>query len=94
MKPDILKSIIIVISAALLIPVLFYLYLYVTALMDSKFTWKEMDLNNNGFVTFSEASYVSSSGARKIQVNGKECIEHFAYKDGLPVKIVCNDNVL
>tara|TARA_B100000809_G_scaffold249203_1_gene280221 strand:- start:59 stop:211 length:153 start_codon:yes stop_codon:yes gene_type:complete len=50
-----------------------------------------MDLDNNGFVTSGEADYVSSSGERDITVNGEKCIEYYAYKDGLPVKVVCSE---
>lgn len=52
-------------------------------------TLDELDLNRNGEVTFSEASYAASFGKRAIQVEGKQCTEYFAYKDGLPLKVVC-----
>jgi hypothetical protein len=52
-------------------------------------TWGELDLNKNGEVTFGEASYAASFGERTIQVDDKQCTEYFAYKDGLPLKVVC-----
>ena len=53
-----------------------------------------MDLDKNGFVSPSEADYISSSGQRVVIINGSACIEYFAYKDGLSVKIVCDEHAL
>jgi hypothetical protein len=51
--------------------------------------YRELDLNHDGQVSFGEVNYAASFGERAIQVNGQQCTEYFAYKDGLPLKVVC-----
>jgi hypothetical protein len=55
----------------------------------SPLSYAEMDINHDGKVEFSEADYASSYGERAIEKEGLTCIEYFAYKDGLPLKVVC-----
>ena len=55
----------------------------------SPVSFVEADLNHDGNVTFTEAEYVCDYGVRTIDDGGKQCTEYFAYKDGIPVKIVC-----
>ena len=76
------------------VPILYFAVLYISSLADPRFTFQEMDLNSDGFVSFSEAVYVSSSGTRETVVNGKNCEEYFAYKDGLTIKTVCGEAAL
>lgn len=45
-------------------------------------SYRELDLNRDGHVSFDEASYAASFGERVVQVNGRQCTEYFAYKDG------------
>ncbi len=52
-------------------------------------TFAEVDRNRDGVVSFIEASYVSSSGTREVQQDGRRCVEYYALKDGLPLKVVC-----
>jgi hypothetical protein len=52
-------------------------------------SFEEVDRNRDGAVSFIEASYVSSSGTREVQQDGRRCVEYYALKDGLPLKIVC-----
>jgi len=56
-------------------------------------SYRELDRNHDGQVSFGEASYAASFGERAIQLNGQQCTEYFAYKDGLPLKIVCGSRV-
>lgn len=56
----------------------------------SPLTYAEMDFDHDGTVGFFEADYASSFGERKIMENGHECIEYFAYKDGIPLKVLCS----
>ncbi|HEX20147.1 MAG TPA: hypothetical protein ENG78_04940 [Acidiferrobacteraceae bacterium] len=63
-----------------------FLYLVST----SPLTYEQLDLNRDGKVSFTEAEYASNYGMRIINQNGKECIEYYAYKDGLPLKVVCD----
>jgi hypothetical protein len=55
----------------------------------SPLTYAEMDINHDGKVEFVEADYASSYGKREVLANGRNCMEYFAYKDGLPLKVVC-----
>lgn len=48
-------------------------------------TFEEADLDKDGWVSLTEASYIASSGTRAIG----RCAEYFAYKDGLKLKTVC-----
>ena len=56
----------------------------------SPLTYNEIDLNNNGFVDFSEALYGGELGERNITLGHKSCIEYYHLKDGMPAKIDCN----
>ena len=52
-------------------------------------TFNEADLNKDGTVSLGEAEYIADSGKRDVIQEGRHCTEYFAYKDGLPLKIVC-----
>lgn len=54
-----------------------------------QFTWEEMDWDNNGDTSLNEFFQASDISVRKIEKNGKICKEFYAYKDGLPVKVIC-----
>jgi hypothetical protein len=53
------------------------------------FSWENMDWNQNGKTSLTEFFRASDVGVREIQKEGKTCKEFYAYKDGLPIKIVC-----
>ena len=53
------------------------------------YSWKEMDWNNDGATSISEFFAASDIGARYVNINGKNCRQFYAYKDGLPVKTDC-----
>ena len=57
----------------------------------SPLAYESMDFNHDGKVSFSEADYASSFGNRVVVDQGLHCMEYFAYKDGLPLKLVCRD---
>ncbi len=57
----------------------------------SPLTYREMDFDHDGLVSYSEADYASSFGMRMYVEHGRHCTEYFAYKDGLPLKTVCRD---
>ncbi|GAB1622103.1 hypothetical protein AAOGI_21530 [Agarivorans albus] len=63
---------------------------YMFALFNGDFTWDEMDINKDGFVSPIEAGYFSDSGTREVEINGKKCIEFFAYKDARSLKVTCD----
>ena len=91
MVTRILKSIRNIVIGLILIPFLIYFMLYINTLFNSDFTWEEMDLNQDGFVSPLEASYFDDSGKRDVVVDGKKCIDYFAFKDGLSLKVTCEE---
>lgn len=58
-------------------------------LLSLPFSYEELDLNDNGLLSFEEIGYVTSYGEREVMHKGKKCIEYYALKDGLPLKVVC-----
>ncbi|MEW7851027.1 hypothetical protein AB2N08_20255 [Massilia aurea] len=57
----------------------------------SPLTYREMDFDHDGQVSFGEAGYASSFGTRMYVNHGRHCTEYLAYKDGLPLKTSCRD---
>ena len=55
----------------------------------SPFSWKDADMNKDGFVSPTEADYFADYGKRQYMKDGKECIEYYALKDGLNLKNEC-----
>ena len=53
------------------------------------FSWAEADIDKNGFVSPTEAGYVEDYSERQYEENGKNCIEYYAFKDGLTLKKDC-----
>lgn len=53
-----------------------------------KFTLSEMDWNSDGHTSIFEILAAADMDRREASTN-KSCTEYYAYKDGLPVKIVC-----
>ncbi len=88
------KLLLSVVAVLLLPAAILYSGSFVISYMEPRFTYSEMDLNKNGLISFGEADYVISSGEREILVNGKKCVELYALKDGLQLKIMCHEKVL
>jgi hypothetical protein len=55
------------------------------------FSSGEMDWNANGKTSLFEYMQSSDIGKREVSLEGKICIEYYSYKDGLPIKTVCNN---
>jgi hypothetical protein len=53
------------------------------------YSWGEMDWAQRGHTSITDFFAASDIGKREILKDGKKCIEYYAYKDGLPVKTVC-----
>lgn len=68
-----------------------YWVVFLYCVWTSPLSYRELDLNKDGKVSFAEADYASSYGVRGVKVEGKACVEYFAYKDGLPLKVSCDD---
>jgi hypothetical protein len=58
---------------------------YLWARSQVPMTFEEADLDKDGWVSLTEASYIASSGTRAVG----RCTQYFAYKDGLELKTVC-----
>ena len=67
-----------------------YWTVFFSLVLRSPLTYRELDFNRDGKVSFYEADYASSYGTRSVKVEGRECVEYFALKDGLPLKVSCN----
>lgn len=53
------------------------------------YDYEEMDWNQDGRTSIAEIIDSSDVGTRQTIVNGVQCMEYFAYKDGLPIKVIC-----
>ena len=53
------------------------------------YSWQEMDWQQRGSTSIEDFFAASDIGKREVIQNRNKCIEYYAYKDGLPVKIVC-----
>lgn len=60
-------------------------------ILQSGFPHKLMDLDDSGFVSPREAIRTLDLGTREIVVEGRECVEIYALKDGLPLKQICEE---
>ena len=52
------------------------------------YDYEVMDWNQDGKTSIGEIIDSSDVGTRQTIVNGVESVEYFAYKDGLPIKII------
>lgn len=53
------------------------------------YTISDMDWDSNGSTRIDEIIQGSDIGLRILQNDQEKCYEYFRYKDGLPIKIVC-----
>lgn len=53
------------------------------------YSWGDMDWNSDGETDLAEFLRSSDIGKRSILVDGKNCIEYFAYKDAAVIKLTC-----
>lgn len=79
-------------GAAICTLVFIYLILRAIAGLSHGYSWHDMDWDQNGTTSISELFMASDTGKREIIRDGRKCIEYFAYKDGLPMKVVCDRN--
>lgn len=77
-----------VLLGVIILIVLIYVLPY-RILLFGPFTISEMDFNNDGFLSTTEAIYHADYGKRQITVDGKNCIEYYAQKDGIELKVIC-----
>lgn len=72
----------------------FFAAFYAFLVFSSKLSYSEMDLNRSGVVSYKEALKLSDVDVRPVMVEGKECTEYYALKDGLPIEVVCESSKL
>jgi hypothetical protein len=61
----------------------------VFAVLQAGHGWRQSDWNQDGRTTVGEWFYGMDVGTRAVTVAGEPCIEYFAFKDGLPVRVDC-----
>jgi hypothetical protein len=62
---------------------------FVGALVNSPFTWSDMDWSGDGHTSFAELAQSTDIGVRPALLNGRKCKEFFTMKDGLTVRVRC-----
>ncbi|MDP9838844.1 hypothetical protein J2T09_003616 [Neorhizobium huautlense] len=71
------------------LPLAFYFCLRGYAVLQHGYSWKQMDWNGDGTTTIAEFFEASDVGKREVIVDGRACIEFFAYKDAMPIRTDC-----
>lgn len=77
------------IFVAFAFPVALYFCFLGYASLQHGYSWKEMDWNGDGTTTITEFFEASDVGKREVIVDGRACIEFFAYKDAMPIRTDC-----
>jgi hypothetical protein len=89
-----IKTIIISIAAFIITILGFIVFFFIQAL-NTGYTIKEMDWNNNGKTSISEIYESLDVGKRDVELNDTmKCIEYFDLKDGMPMKTICPGNLI
>jgi hypothetical protein len=86
-----MKRMFIIFLAAVFFILIIYLLLCGSSSFRHGYSWGEMDWNNDGKTTIAEFFEASDIGRRNVIVDGRPCVEYFAFKDGLAVRIDCHD---
>jgi len=73
-----------------LLVIVYFLCVTFSAL-NNHYSWKSMDWNEDGTTSIFEFFHSSDVGKREIKIDNKVCTEYFSYKDGLPIKQVCEN---
>jgi hypothetical protein len=82
------KTLVALVCLILVIPVAYVGFVAFGAL-EQGYRWSEMDWNSDGKTTPSEFLTAADIGKREAISAPKGCIEYYAYKDGMPVRIDC-----
>lgn len=85
-----MKRMILVVPLVLITLIGAYLVIRIVASLMQGYSWQEMDWRQRGSTSIDDFFAASGIGKREINQEGKKCVEYFAYKDGLPVKVVCS----
>lgn len=85
------KRIFVLVLASLAAMLVIYIFLRGFSVFLHGYSWREMDWNSDGKTTIIEFFEASDIGRRDVVVDGNRCVEYFAFKDGLAVRIDCHD---
>ena len=77
-----------VISSICLLVVAYFAFRAISSL-NQGYSWQEMDWHQRGKTSLSDFFSASDIGKREIIKDNKKCVEYYAYKDGLTIKIAC-----
>lgn len=72
-----------------LLAVFGYFVFRIYAALQNGHSLSKMDWNGDGNITIFEIMEGSDIGVRQTVMEGKNCIEFFSYKDGMPIKTDC-----
>jgi len=86
------KPLIIIATAVCLLVIAYFAFRAISSL-NQGYSWQEMDWQHRGKTSLSDFFAASDIGKREVIQGNKKCIEYYAYKDGLPVKTVCPNEV-
>ncbi len=85
------KRILVFVLASLATMLVVYIFLRGVGVFLHGYSWGEMDWNGDGITTVIEFFEAIDIGRRDVVVDGNRCVEYFAFKDGLAVRIDCHD---
>ena len=77
--------------AGFVLIIIAYIGFHAWASWQQGYTWQEMDWHQRGSTSVIDFFVASDIGKRNIVHDGIQCIEYYAYKDGLPIKMVCHE---
>jgi hypothetical protein len=89
-----IKSLILTIGTAICILIVALVVFRAISSLKQGYSWREMDWQQRGKTSLSDFFAASDIGKREVIRDSKKCIEYYAYKDGLPVKTVCSEEVI
>lgn len=87
-----LKKATYLISTVLGLLIFLYIFCRLYSTFSKNYSWNEMDWNQNGETSLFELIESSDIGKRTVKINDKNCIEYYAFKDGIGIKTVCPKN--
>ncbi len=76
--------------ATLVLALIYGIVVFIACLF-TPFEYIDFDINKNGLIGVFELDYALSYSERTIETNGVKCKEYFALKDGLSIKLVCEN---
>lgn len=78
--------------------ILGFAFIYVGALIVANWmsdhSSADSDWNSDGKTTLFELFEGIDIGKRELVIQNLNCVEYFAYKDGLPIKTLCNGKLM